>query len=105
MIRVLHVFLLQSVFDKMTFFTEEKLRGIRIPESAPEDTEPWKKLFFVVQAAARPALSICLGWGDGKPPKEGERSESQEKNSTGKKKKRGMKPMGNKKGAKGKKRS
>ena len=90
-----HVFLLKNDFNKMASDTDWKMRAIYFPESAEEDTEPWRKFCFIVPDEARPALSICLGWGDGKPPEEGEGEESHEKKSTGKKKKKksGMKPM------------
>ena len=67
-----HVFLLQDLFEKMLSYSKEQMGDVSFLESEQEDTEPWKKFFFVVPAAARPALSSCLGWGDGKPPEEGE---------------------------------
>ena len=98
-----HVFLLQKKFEKMKFDTDAKVRAIHFPESTEEDAEPWRKFFYIVPAEARPALSSCLGWGDGKSPNEGEGEESHEKKSTGKKKKKkiGMKPMRKKTSVKG----
>ena len=43
-----HVFLLQNVFEKMTFDTIAKVRAIHFPESAEEDAEPWQKFFYIV---------------------------------------------------------
>ena len=39
-----HVFLLQNIFDKLTFINLEELGKMKFPGNEKDDLDPWKKL-------------------------------------------------------------
>ena len=41
-----HVFLLQNIFDKLTFNNPEELRKMKFAGHKKDDLNPWKKCFY-----------------------------------------------------------
>ena len=81
-----HIFLLQNVFNKITFNNPEQLRMMKFPGKEPDDPDPWSVFFSLIEENARPLLASCLGWGSGE-----KREEEKYSQSSGSGKKRGKK--------------
>ena len=70
-----HVFLLQNIFDRLSFGNIKEVREMKFLENENNDVDPWNVL-LVIEDNARPALSSCLGWGSRKTRNEGKFSRS-----------------------------